>query len=83
MHTISLFEAKTHLSSIVESLLSGKEDEVVISRRGKPVARLTPLEQTDVSTRIGVARGRFTVPDNIDSSNEKVAGLFFGGESGE
>ncbi len=80
MHTVSLFEAKTHLSSIVESLLCGKESEVVISRRGKPVARLTPLEQSDISARIGVAKGRFTVPDDIDSSNEEITRQFNDGE---
>jgi hypothetical protein len=30
MHTLSLFEVKTHLSRIVESLVVGKEDQVVI-----------------------------------------------------
>ena len=76
MQTVSLFEAKTHLSGIVESLLSGKENEVIISRRGKPVVRLVPLEQSDTSLRIGVARGRFSVPDDIDASNEAIAELF-------
>jgi antitoxin (DNA-binding transcriptional repressor) of toxin-antitoxin stability system len=83
MHTVSLFEAKTHLSSIIESLLSGKESEVVISRRGKPVVRLSPLEQSNVAARIGVAKGRFSVPDNIDFSNENISVLFTGGEPEE
>ena len=80
MTAVSLFEAKTHLSDLVESLLQGKEDEVVISRHGKPVARLTPLPQTDTSAQIGVAKGRFTVPDDIDASNEVVSELFHSGE---
>ena len=79
MHTISLFEAKTHLSSIVESLISGNENEVIISRRGKPVARLTPLETGNISKRIGIAKGSFAVPDDIDSANDEIAALF--GES--
>ena len=81
MHTVSLFEAKTHLSRIVESLLAGKEDEVVISRRGKPAVRLTPLRQADVSKRIGVAPGQFKVPDRIDRANPTIAALFNGTES--
>ena len=80
MHTVSLFEAKTHLSSIVESLLCGKESEVIISRRGKPDVRLTPLEQSNISARIGVAKGRFTIPDDIDSSNEEITQLFNNGK---
>jgi len=82
MHTVSLFEAKTHLSRIVEELVVGKEDQVVISRRGRPVARLTPLSKTPVSKRIGVARGRFTVPDDIDKDNATIMAMF-GAKSGE
>ncbi|MBN1676296.1 MAG: type II toxin-antitoxin system prevent-host-death family antitoxin [Kiritimatiellae bacterium] len=76
MRTVSLFEAKTHLSRLVEELVSGKEDQVVISRRGKPVVRVTPLGRADASKRIGLARGRFEVPDNIDGSNPAIARLF-------
>jgi prevent-host-death family protein len=78
MHTVSLFDAKTHLSGIVESLVEGREDEVIIARRGKPVARLTSLRQANVSRRIGAARGRLTVPDDIDGSNAVVARLLAG-----
>lgn len=76
MHTVSLFEAKTHLSRIVESLVTGKEDQVVISRRGRPVVRVTPLHKTPASKRIGVARGQFNVPDNIDRDNPAIASMF-------
>ena len=79
MHTVSLFEAKTHLSRIVEAILSGKEDHVVISRRGIPVVRLTAVQKSDSSKRIGLAHGRFKVPDNIDGANRAIASLFNGG----
>lgn len=79
MHTVSLFDAKTHLSRIVEDLLSGKEDRVLISRRGKPAALITPAKPNDTSQRIGIARGRFEIPDDIDGSNPQIASLF--GES--
>ena len=76
MYTVSLFDAKTHLSRIVEDLLSGKEDRVLISRRGKPAAIITAATRTDTSIRIGIARGRFEIPDDIDSSNAQIASLF-------
>jgi antitoxin (DNA-binding transcriptional repressor) of toxin-antitoxin stability system len=76
MQTVSLFEAKTHLSRIVEGLVTGKEDRVVISRRGKPVVCVTSLRKANTSKRIGLARGRFIVPDNIDGANAAVAKLF-------
>ena len=76
MHTVSIFEAKTHLSRIVESLVSEHEDQVVISRRGQPVALLTRLPKTDIAKRIGVAAGSFDISDDIDSSNEVISSMF-------
>jgi prevent-host-death family protein len=78
MQTVSLFDAKTHLSEIVEDLVSGKETNVIISRRGKPVVRLAAICKQDVSRRIGLARGQFKVPDNIDRSNSDIAHMFSG-----
>ena len=78
MHTVSLFDAKTPLSRIVEELLKGREDSVVVSRRGRPVVKIVPIRKTDSSKRIGVARGRFEVPDNIDALNPVISDLFSG-----
>lgn len=76
MHTVSLFDAKTHLSRIVQDLLSGLEDSVVISRHGKPVVKIIPFPGSDATKRIGVARGRFEVPENIDVLNPAIEDLF-------
>lgn len=76
MNTVSLFDAKTHLSRIVDDLLTGKEDRVVIARRGKPVVLVTPIMDTDTSRRIGLAKGRFDVPDDIDGTNPTISALF-------
>lgn len=78
MQTVSLFEAKTHLSHLVDILVEGQEESVVISRQGKAVVRLTAVANVDASRRIGLARGRFTVPDDIDGTNDKIAALFPG-----
>lgn len=47
MIEVGAFEAKTHLSSLLEKVRHGAE--VVITKRGKPVARLVPAEQADQS----------------------------------
>ncbi len=47
MITIGAFEAKTHLSSLLEKVSRG--EDVLITRRGKAVARLVPVEQADLS----------------------------------
>ncbi|MDO9242903.1 MAG: type II toxin-antitoxin system prevent-host-death family antitoxin [Rhodocyclaceae bacterium] len=78
MQTVSLFDAKTHLSRLIELIASGNEREIVISRNGKPVARVLPIHE-DTSRRIGLAKGEFEVPDDIDAHNAEVAALFLGG----
>ena len=76
MHTMGLFDVKTHLSRIVEDLVAGKEDAVIVSRHGKPVVKILPVAKAETGKRIGVARGRFKVPDNIDAPDSAVAALF-------
>ena len=55
-------------------------DALLIARNGRPAARLVPLghSRSDRSRRIGIAKGRFTVPDDIDHSNAEVRELFEG-----
>ncbi len=76
MQTLNMLEAKTHLSRLVESLESGAEDEILIARHGRPVARLSRIEKVDARCRIGVAKGLFDVPDDIDAHNDEVERLF-------
>ncbi len=44
MDTIGTFEAKTHFSSLLDRVARG--ETLTITRRGIPVARLTPVEDT-------------------------------------
>ena len=41
MKQVSLYEAKTHLSKLVDEAAAG--EEIVIAKNGKPLARLLPL----------------------------------------
>lgn len=43
MATVTLVEAKAHLSELLDRVESG--EEVVITRHGRPVAHLSPLVQ--------------------------------------
>lgn len=82
-HIVNMLEAKTNLSKLVDSLERGQEVEFVIARNGRPAARLVPLERESTSAqaaarRIGIAKGRFEVPEDIDGSNELIRELFGG-----
>lgn len=78
MTAINMLEAKTNLSRLVDAIERGAEREIVIARNGKPAARLVPMADSPVEQRIGVARGLFEVPDDIDTHNAEVARLFAG-----
>ncbi len=78
MQLVNMLQAKSSLSRLVESIEQGEEREIIIARNGRPAARLVPVLTSSAETRIGVAKGAFTVPDDIDADNDAVARLFFG-----
>jgi prevent-host-death family protein len=78
MQTVSMFQAKTSLSKLVEAVESGRENEIVISRHGMSVAKLVSIVRQPVQQRIGVAKGCFEVSENIDGTNEMIARMFAG-----
>ena len=52
MITVGAFEAKTHLSALLDKVAGG--EEVVITKHGKPVARLVSIVHAD-SKRVNEA----------------------------
>jgi hypothetical protein len=52
------------------------QNEVVITRRCRPVAQLTGLQAPTRPRRLGVAHGRFTLPGSSDAANPLIADLF-------
>ena len=78
MPTIIMLEAKTNLSRLMEAVESGAETEIVIARNGKPAARLVPLRAEPLGVRIGVAKGEFKAPVDIDKGNDLILEMFGG-----
>jgi prevent-host-death family protein len=42
---VNIKEAKTHFSRLVRAIESGAQREIIITRYGKPVAKLIPVEE--------------------------------------
>ena len=59
MAPVNMHEAKTNLSKLVEALVSGEESEIILSRNGKPAARITAIESGKKPRRLGLAKGKF------------------------
>jgi prevent-host-death family protein len=54
MIKVGAFEAKTHLSSLLDRVAAG--EEIVITRHGKAVARIIAEPQAEVQQRESVVR---------------------------
>jgi prevent-host-death family protein len=61
---VNIHEAKTHLSRLLAHVVAG--EEVVISRAGKPVARLVPFQEPLKKRILGRGRGLMKVPKNFN-----------------
>ena len=49
MSTVTIHEAKAHLSALIERSLQG--EEVIIARRNKPLVKIVPLEPSQLGER--------------------------------
>ncbi|MBM5803920.1 MAG: type II toxin-antitoxin system prevent-host-death family antitoxin [Cyanobacteria bacterium K_DeepCast_35m_m2_155] len=50
MKTVGAFEAKTHLSKLLEEVQQG--EEVLITRHGRAVARMLPMQANHTEQRL-------------------------------
>lgn len=78
MAIVNMLEAKSSLSRLVDAIATGRQLEIILARNGRPAAKLVPVDAVPVGQRIGVAKGAFVVPDDIDAHNGEVAWLFSG-----
>ena len=79
MMQVDILEAKTNFSGLIRLLESKKEDSITVARNGKPVAKLTFIDDAPVSKRIGAGKRRFTIKGDFDADNEEIANLLMGG----
>ena len=77
MQTIGAYEAKTHLPRLLERVASG--ETLTITRHGRPIARLVPVETDDRERAAQAARrieerrnrlGRASLTELLDSIHE-------------
>ncbi|MEZ4312484.1 MAG: type II toxin-antitoxin system Phd/YefM family antitoxin [Polyangiaceae bacterium] len=74
---INLYEAKSHLSELVDRAAGG--EEVVIAKNGKPMARLVPLERPAKVVRFGLGKGKVKIAADFDAPlPEAMLALFEG-----
>lgn len=62
--TLSLYDAKTNLSALVDRAAAG--EEIVISKYGRPCARLVPLKKA-TQRKPGRAKGKIWMAADFDA----------------
>ena len=73
---VSLYEAKTHLSSLVER--AGAGEEVVITKNGVPRARLVALPPKPDRRRPAGALRVSAISDDFDAPSPEIEAMFSG-----
>jgi prevent-host-death family protein len=77
--TYNIQEAKTHLKRLLQAVASGAE--VIIAEEGKPVARLSRVQERLPEIRFGVLKGKVKVSEDFDAPlPESVLSEFEGNE---
>lgn len=82
LEQVNMHEAKTHLSRLVERVEGGAE--IVISRAGKPAAKLVPVETPKPTRRkLGVWEGlgiELPSDEEMERLDKEIAEEFYGPE---
>jgi prevent-host-death family protein len=63
--TYKIQEAKTHLSRLLKEVASGAE--VIITKAGKPMARISRIEEGRPKIRFGVLKGKVKIAEDFDA----------------
>jgi prevent-host-death family protein len=79
MDQINVHEAKTHLSRLLERVEAG--EEIIISRAGRPVARLVSYRGLGSHRRPGAWRGLVRIASDFDELPPSLAAVFRGDAS--
>jgi prevent-host-death family protein len=75
--SVNVYEAKTHLSQLIDRAAAG--EEIIIARAGRPVARLVPLADSSARRRSpGAWRGQVRIGADFDELPPEIDAAFRG-----
>lgn len=70
----NIHQAKTNLSSLIASVLSGKD--VVIAKAGQPIVKLIQYIPDNVKRVAGLFKGDIWTSDDFDEESEEINKMF-------
>ena len=62
---VNIHEAKTQFSELLKRV--GNGEEIIISKAGKPIARLVPMSEITEKRLPGSAKGEVFITENFDA----------------
>lgn len=71
MKVVTIHEAKTHLSRLIQEALDG--EEIVIARGHEPLVRLVLVESARPQRSLGWAKGQVTMAADFDAPLDDFA----------
>lgn len=74
MKTVTIHQAKTHLSRLLQEMEAG--EEIVIANRDRPVARLVPFREAEPRFRPGMFAGEIWIAEDFDTEDPELTALF-------
>jgi prevent-host-death family protein len=63
---VNIYEAKTHLSALIDEVVGG--EEVVVARAGKPLVRLVAIAAIKPSAAFGMDRGKVKMAPDFEAT---------------
>jgi prevent-host-death family protein len=74
--SVNVYEAKTHLSQLLDRAAAG--EEIIIARAGRPVARLVALADSPGQRVPGRWCGQVSISDDFDDLPPEIEAAFRG-----
>ena len=72
--TIKLTDAKARFSEVVEKASLG--DEIIVTRMGKPIAKIVKYEPAKGKKRLGALEGKINIAADFDVWPDDIADAF-------
>lgn len=64
MKTVTIHQAKTHLSKLIQDVING--EEVIIAKGSKPLVKLVMIESPPSKRKIGSLKDKIKIADDFD-----------------
>jgi prevent-host-death family protein len=68
---VTISEAKAHFAELLKAAESG--ETVIVTRHGKPIARIVGSEEPTKLPRVGALKGQIWMADDFDASLDVFA----------